>query len=67
MPQNEGEFLELFKEITRLGQKSGAYMNFYFDPMDVVKMKCFEEMLSLIKDFKVLPYAQIMSQQEETS
>lgn len=60
--RNEREFLELFKEIIRLGQKSGAYLNFYFDPMDVVKMEYFEEMLSLIKGFTILPYRQIMAE-----
>ena len=59
--KNENELFELFKEIVELGEKSGSYLNFYFDPMDVIKMGCFEEMLSLIKDFTVLPYREVMS------
>ncbi|MBI5226927.1 polysaccharide deacetylase family protein [Candidatus Micrarchaeota archaeon] len=50
--QKAGDFLRLFTKAMALGEKYGAYMNFYFDPRDVVDLADFEKSLALLKEKK---------------
>lgn len=44
----KGEFLNLFKKALNYGYKYNIYLNFYFDPQDVIGCKDFEEILELL-------------------
>lgn len=46
----EEHFCTLLKKAINVGIELGVYINFYFDPIDVVKMRCFEEILDIIND-----------------
>lgn len=45
----DGDFYRLFEKAVQLGESYGAYLNFYFDPRDVVHLKDFERSLALLK------------------
>ncbi len=45
----DGDFYRLFEKAIQLGETYGTYLNFYFDPRDVVHLKDFERSLALLK------------------
>jgi len=57
----EEEYYKLFKWLLDLAIDNKLYLNFYFDPMDVVKLKYFEGLLSLISNFKTFCYKDLIS------
>ena len=50
--KKEGEFYKLFKELIEIGINTNSYINVYFDPQDVVKLKEFKMMLDYVEDRK---------------
>ena len=48
--KKEGEFYKLFTELIEIGIKTNSYINVYFDPQDVVKLKEFKVMLDYIEE-----------------
>lgn len=57
----EKEFYELFEELVQLGIENNSYLNFFFDPIDVIKMPYFEKILSILKEnFIVVTYRELI-------
>lgn len=48
----DGEFYELFKELTQTGLKYHSFINTYFDPQDVVHLNDFVMILDYLDDIK---------------
>ncbi|MBI2445150.1 polysaccharide deacetylase family protein [Candidatus Micrarchaeota archaeon] len=47
---HDGDFFRLFGKSVALAEEYGTYLNFYFDPRDVVHLKDFERSLALLKE-----------------
>jgi hypothetical protein len=47
-------YTELFKKLINIGLDTGAYLNIYIDPLDVVKIPRFKNMLDILSDIKIL-------------
>ena len=62
--KKEGEFHNLFKELVEIGVKTNSYINIYFDPQDVIRLKEFGRMLDYVeerkKDIWVTKYEDIL-------
>lgn len=57
----EKEFYTLFKELVQLGIENNSYLNFFFDPIDAIKMPYFEKILSILKEnFIVVTYRELV-------
>ena len=63
----EEEYYKLFKWLLDLATKKKLYLNFYFDPMDIVRLKYFEELLDLISNFKTFCYKDLFKKDEKYS
>lgn len=48
----DGEFFELFKELTQTGLKYHSFINTYFDPQDVVHLRDFVMILDYLDEMK---------------
>jgi len=46
----EKEFYKLFKQLIEIGIKTNSYINVYFDPQDIVKLKEFKMMLDYVEE-----------------
>lgn len=61
--KKEGEFYKLFTELIEIGVKTNSYINVYFDPQDIVKIREFEMMLEHVnarrKDIRVAKYEDV--------
>lgn len=63
--RDEEEFYGLFKELIEIGIETNSFINVYFDPQDVIKLKNFENLLENIeerkKDIWVTTYENIVT------
>jgi len=60
--RNEEDFLNEFAGIVDFCSKRGIYVNFYFDPQDVVTIRGFEKALMTVKEnLDMLTYEQLYS------
>lgn len=48
--RGEEEFYGLFKELVEIGVKTNSFINVYFDPQDVIKLKNFKNLLDYIEE-----------------
>lgn len=66
--KDEKEFYNLFKELIEIGIETNSYINVYFDPQDVVKLKNFSNILDYIEERKkniwVVKYEDIVKRWE---
>ncbi len=59
---DEEEFLSIFKSIVDFSKSFNSFLNFYFDPCDVVRMGVFEDMLKVVRSsYKIVPYREFAS------
>ena len=59
---DESEFYDLIQWVVDIGARYNAYLNFYFDPCDVVVMERFEDILKSLKHrgYKIVQYRELL-------
>ena len=65
--RHSGEFLKCFKKLLKSAGQTGAYLNVYFDPLDIVENNGFISILNSIleADVIVLNYSEIIQKLDE--